>query len=498
MSTASSFNAAPVKPPLPVMAHNDFAPWLPAMLVKELRQGLRTRGFVGVFIGFQIIMVMVMLTTVLGSVMATSASRAVASNSVNSLFWTLLMVQLCLIVPARALTSLQVELDSRSLDLLVLTRLTAWRIVLGKWISLMAQAALLLVAMLPYGIIRYFLGSVDLVEDASQCARLLGTCAVLTAAGLTSSGMPKLLRILVPIGVIIGLQTATSASSSGFRLFSTTPAVASMSSPSISDSFFFWLNGAIILTVLLVGAVRRIAPPADNHQVLTRAVSVFVLLLVPLWWLAGNTTAAREQLQFAGAFLFVIGAIELTSVRLPMAAHWRTWLRLGAAGRWLGRFTLPGWPSAFFFFALITVLAALCTQLPGVVPVGQPEKWVRLAWLGLTALVFPALVLSFFPRAKRSPTALYFAVFLALSVFAVFAKAVALSPISPAAGLLSFAEVLPVSSWWLISFSPASSTSNLLVVQAIIAGLVFIAAWWQSRPYWKRVAGIVSRLKVGK
>src|SRR5688500_15079130 len=107
MSSVSTFNPPPVPAPAPMIAHHDFASWLPAMLVKELRQGLRTRGFVGIFIGFQILMVITMLTTVLGAVLSANAGRAAASNSMSGLFWALLTIQLGLIIPARALSSLQ-------------------------------------------------------------------------------------------------------------------------------------------------------------------------------------------------------------------------------------------------------------------------------------------------------------------------------------------------------------------------------------------------------
>ena len=65
----------------------------------------------------------------------------------NGVFWFIVGLQLLLVTPARAFGGLRTEIDSRSLDLLVLTRLTAWRIVLGKWTSLMVQALLLVIAL---------------------------------------------------------------------------------------------------------------------------------------------------------------------------------------------------------------------------------------------------------------------------------------------------------------------------------------------------------------
>ena len=57
MTTATApAAAAPVAPAASIVAR-DFPGWLPPMLVKELRQGLRTRGFVSTLVGFQAVKV---------------------------------------------------------------------------------------------------------------------------------------------------------------------------------------------------------------------------------------------------------------------------------------------------------------------------------------------------------------------------------------------------------------------------------------------------------
>src|SRR4051812_3105752 len=262
-----------VPPPLPV-ARGDFPTWLPAMLVKELRQGLRTRGFVGAFIIFQVIMALLMVGTVFGSMFGNSMSRSIMATTITGFFWTLLGAQMLLSTPARALGTLQVELDSRALDLLVLTRLTAWRIVVGKWGSLMAQALLLLVAMLPYGIVRYFMGSVDLMQDARICAAMVAGCALLTSAGLACSGLPKLVRVFIPIAMIFGYQIIRPLMLvAGGRGMVGSPFGGSwMGRP--TDLWLWWVDGALVLGIFLVTAVRRIAPPAENHVAVTRALAL--------------------------------------------------------------------------------------------------------------------------------------------------------------------------------------------------------------------------------
>lgn len=485
MSTSSTPLSAP--PVLPV-ARGDFPTWLPAMLVKELRQGLRTRGFVGAFIVFQVIMVFLMLGTVLGSAFGNATTRSMSAGWINNVFWSLLGVQLLLAIPARALGSLQAELESRSLDLLVLTRLTAWRIVLGKWGSLMAQALLLFTAMLPYGIVRYFMGSVDLVEDAGRCAALIGGCALLTAAGLAASGMPKIVRIIIPIVLVFTLQGLVGIL--GGRMFSG----GSISRTTGLDVAVWWFDGAILLGILLVSAVRRVAPPAENHVVLPRGLALLVLLPVPLLAAFGRLSGAKGQVGFAVVVLAIVAAMELSSTRWPMIAHWRPWVTRGRGLRWVGVFALPGWQSAFAFTALAGSLLWCCSFVPGFLPKTSP---LGLVFLGIVALVFPAVVLSFFNLAGKSPAALYLLVLAISNFIAAFAYVLHSLP-QRVEGALAVASIFPGAGFWVTSNSPGYVTGAALVFQILVGVAVLAAAGWRSLAYWRHVAQLDVRVRAPK
>jgi hypothetical protein len=492
-SPSATLSPPPVLPP--AATGGDFPTWLPAMLVKELRQGLRTKGFVGAFIVFQVIMVLLMLGTVLGSAFADASARAGMAATINGFFWTLLAVQLLLVTPGRALGSLQIELESRSLDLLMLTRLTAWRIVLGKWGSLLAQALLLFIAMLPYGIVRYFIGSVDLVRDAYISAALLGGCALMTAAGLAGSGMPKAARILVPIVVVLSFQIvpvmlmATGGRSMGRSPFAALGA----------DTWLLWLNGTLVLGIFLVATVRRIAPPAENHVLLSRGLALATLLPVPLLTAMGRMNGARGQFVFAAFVIALVAATELASMRWPMAAHWRAFVARGRAGRWAGRFALPGWPSGFAFVVLGGILVALCCFLPGLAGGGSGGA-THLAWLvalGVVGLVFPAVLLSFFGRSGRAPVALYILVLAVSCLIAAMAGAIG-SIMQERRDFLEVASVLPGAGFWITLVQPRVVSDAAMAFQGFFGVAVLGGAWWQSRIYWKHVAKIDAHVRAGK
>jgi hypothetical protein len=482
-------------PPLVPVKRGDFPTWLPAMLVKELRQGLRTRGFVGAFIVFQVIMVLLMVGTVFGSSFGSAVPRPIMANMITGFFWTLLGAQLLLVTPARALGTLQVELDSRALDLLVLTRLTAWRIVLGKWSSLLAQAFLLLVAMLPYGIVRYFMGSVDLMQDAQICAAMMTGCALLTAAGLACSGLPKILRIALGIGLLFGYQIMRPLTAMISGRSTGSPFTGWVTRP--GDQWVLWVDAALILGIFLVTAVRRIAPPAENHVALTRGFALASVLPVPVLVALSKAKLARGQIVFAAILLGIVGAVELSSMRWPMLAHWRPWTKRGAWGRWAGRFALPGWPSAFVFLVIAGLVFGIALALPNVAPSGDRVWSEWLVVLAISGLVFPALLLSFV-QSSRAPGALYILVFGVASLVAAIAAAIANSD-SSLEILVSIAGVLPVGGFWITLLAPGRFASDISVIgQAVMVVIVLLLSWWRSETYWTELDRIERQFRGGK
>ena len=77
---------------------NDFADWFSPILVKELRQGMRSRAFMGIFLAIQVFMIVCVLVS-LGN---DSDNR----NSVTTLFWTVICVAVLVAMhPYRPLTA---------------------------------------------------------------------------------------------------------------------------------------------------------------------------------------------------------------------------------------------------------------------------------------------------------------------------------------------------------------------------------------------------------
>src|ERR1043165_446027 len=126
------------------------------MLVKELRQGMRSRLFV---ISFLLVQAAMILVAVLGLYAAVNKEE---TSEVSGLFWAILGAPLLIIMPMSGLGAVGNERKTNTLEPIFLTRLTARRILTGKWLALVAQTVLLVCAILPYAVLRYFLGGVDL------------------------------------------------------------------------------------------------------------------------------------------------------------------------------------------------------------------------------------------------------------------------------------------------------------------------------------------------
>jgi hypothetical protein len=480
----------PPAAPAPAGAFADFPDWLPPMLVKELRQGLRARGFVALFVVFHVIAVLAFWWTL--EINSASGSREIF-NYLNGLFWGLVNLVLLLALPWRGLSGLRSEMDGRTLDLLVLTRLTAWRIVLGKWVALSAQAVLFLLTLLPYGVVRYFFGSVDLLGDLGLVGTLVMASFGLTAATLWVSTLPKIVRILVPVLMVFGAQgfgittitRMTMASRPGVTM---SPA----RFPPVMDGWGV-LATALLIVVCLGLAVRRLAPPAENHSQWARGLLMTLLLLaVPVGWFV-----SRLPLVPLGFFaVLFVGALELSRDCLPMAVHWRSWRARGRWGAFVGRFALPGWPSAMRFAALalamLTVLQVVMPRMgmPGVKPF-LFAWWMVLAW---QALVLPSVLLSFLPESSslRLSGGGYFVVqglFGIMSMLSVTNGATLFASTELVRLLDTLCQILPVSSFWLTGAKLKTGLgTGHIVGQAIMLVLLVWLVRRQSALYWRQLA----------
>ena len=321
----------------------------PPVLVKEIRQGLKTRSFAFTLVGQQALMVITILFYLLGVRAGNDISFA------NGLFWFCLYVPLLAVMPARGFHGIHEERNSQTLELLFLTRLSAWQIVAGKWVALFVQALLIVVATLPYMIIRYFLGGIDISTDLAITGWLTLGSATLTALAIGLSAVEsKAIRVLIIIAAVLSVFPLISFTMMTFVMrphFGGAPSSGGMQAAVVLG---------IIGLCLLVGAyalcfgASLIAPQAENHALPKRLLGLLGIAAVTiLAAVSGN----EEFMLFIFPLVIFTGADALTETPPRV---WSVYARRDGS-RWplppFLRPFLPGWPSGILYLFIVTLLS---------------------------------------------------------------------------------------------------------------------------------------------
>lgn len=371
---------------------DDFPGWLSPMLVKELRQGIQSGVFAWTFVALQAVMFLVVATTLLG----TLEGRDVRENPL--LFWTPVVLAVAVVIPLRGLGAVSAERVGNNLDLVRLTHLSAARIVTGKWLSLVAQAALLATAALPYLVIRYFFGGVNVVDDLAMFGTMLTAAAVVAAAAVAASTRPVRERI----GFMILAYVAANLLPLGVRF---------IGGASFGRMVPLFIALVALLTVLLLEfAASAIAPPAENHAARKRWLG---LVIVAAW--AGAAVLDDRQTFFfvmMGTLLPLVAILvdalcerpsTLLSIHAPFAAR-------GPAGRLAALVFTPGWATGLAYVTCVAALgiASVFVGMQRFAP-REATPYTCLAVIASAAVVFPLPAVALLARVRR-PHLVYLAV----------------------------------------------------------------------------------------
>lgn len=364
----------------------DFGDWMSPILVKELRQGLKTRLFVTAFILVQVVM-----TLLLGMrLIAEDNSVTFVGGALDGLLWTCLTVVMLILMPFRGLTTISEEVKANTLDLVGLTRMGSFRIVAGKWLAIVVQTLLLAVAVLPYAVLRYFFGQVDIVNDLLMLGRLISLSCVITALAVYLSTAPQAARSLL---IVVAVPFA----------FVTFSFVFSRSMGGMGGGGLFSSLGAELLLLVatllytpffLLEAEARIAPQAQQHPAKRRAL---VLLALAIGLLAAIALPKDDAGAVLATFLPMIlwGAImAMTEQASELPVVYMPWEKAGVMGRVAGTFLHPGWGTGVLYVLVLSLGYGAGMAIIG-------EDATDVVFLGMTAILTPALILSLLPGYKN-------------------------------------------------------------------------------------------------
>ena len=377
---------------------DDFPAWISPMLVKELRQGVQSGAFAWTFILLQVAMFLLMTFWVLNRSTGLQ-SRLEVNQLFHGFFWAVFGFAAAVILPVRAAGSMTAERVGNTLDLLRLTHLSSTQIVVGKWLAVMAQVLLIAAAVLPYLVLQYFFGGLDIVADLFSFMVVLLVAAVITAGSLAAAGQSPLTRGLITAFFFFAVPNFLGGAGSVFGTAVLSPWSAL---PAIL------VVAALLTAVMLVYAAAAIAPPAENHAARVRVLALAatgLALVAGAWFgpISASFVIAVTVLLVAG-----IAIAELTSDPVELASIHAPFARLGPFGRLAAMVLTPGWATAICFTLLVAPFLGLAvvSGFPGLPPTAMiPEKFV----LGVAAILFP-LSLMLRTRAGKTRRVVFFGV----------------------------------------------------------------------------------------
>lgn len=355
----------------------DFPDRLPPMVVKELRQGLRAKLFGETIAGFHLVLVVILLP-------ALTFGEASEIAGIQRLLWWIFIGVLVLLLPLRGLSALIQERRENTLDTLLLTRLSAGRIVWGKWLAIASQIAVTGLSLIPYAIMVYAAGGVSLTESLATLLRLGLLGAALTAAYVALSWNASWLWRAGPALILTFLALTRYAG----------PLVRGLTgeSPDFSEITLLRLLAEIIAATAIIyltleAAGTRLAPWTEDHRTGPRLLG----LALPLLLAAGAADPGWNA---------VLGITALTGLTLvSLTALTEPWpgppphagaTPPGGKRRWRG---LPaGWPHGVFWalaaWGLMYVVTTAGTFSPAHVQAMKLAAWLFSGRLLL--FLFPA------------------------------------------------------------------------------------------------------------
>lgn len=279
------------------------------ILIKETRQALKSRQFV---ITFSVLLFAALAWTIVGSLsMMPQIYTSPSAPRMLIGYYIVLALPMLLVVPLAAYRSLEGEIDDGTLELLSITTLTPWQIVMGKLASAMLQMVLYFVALFPCMAYAYTLRGVDLPTTLLIIATLIVAGILLTIialffAPLTRSRTGRITTLLATMAILMGAEWGLAILMIGMILYG---------NPLTAEELFFTVTATVLVSMalghlLLTATAAQLTPESENRSTYLR-LSLMVLSAV----LLGVGALGVLVLEDAAAYV-------ITTCSLALAMLW--------------------------------------------------------------------------------------------------------------------------------------------------------------------------------
>jgi hypothetical protein len=183
-------------PPLETVWKNDLPEGFDPMTAKELRQSLRRGSFVYPFLGIQALAAVAMVAEFRTGHQSESSDYTGMLNvellTSSGPFWMVASAVCLLLMPMSGVILMGQELEEGNHELLQLTKLDRWKIVIGKFVTLWGLCALTFVSLLPYVVVRYMVGGIEWWHEAACAGTILGGSAIMCAGAIGASSFHRI------------------------------------------------------------------------------------------------------------------------------------------------------------------------------------------------------------------------------------------------------------------------------------------------------------------
>jgi hypothetical protein len=298
------------------LVKHDLSDRFGSMLVKELRQNLRRGSFVFPFLIVHVLAVAAVFLEFREGA-TERPSEYLGLLNLGLLFdsgplWLVISIVCVLILPLGGLILMGQELDEGNHELLLLTRLSRWKVVRGKFLSLWSLSVLTLVSLLPYVLVRYQIGGVELLRDLVCALTVVASSAMIGAGAIGASAYRN-------IGGRVGVMLLFLASSGSSGLI----VLLACGGQTDGAGIFWHVNAlALVLAFVSIGlglARSRLRLVVHAFEVKPSAMVVGLLVFTP--FVVGMTTAI--SFGFAGCVGVIgMGLIVVFADRTPRAPNW--------------------------------------------------------------------------------------------------------------------------------------------------------------------------------
>ena len=306
-----------------ISEQNDLPERFGPMTVKELRQSLRRTSFVYPFICVHIFATIAIYTEFqlgVGGGAAIPAVLAWDPDRVGS-FWWVAMTVCGIIMPLAGFFLMPQEIEEGNHELLLLTALNRWQVVAGKFLMLWGLSVLTFTSLLPYVIIRYFIGGIEWGSELAAAGSVLAVAAVVAAGSIAASGFSTL---AAKLGVfVLYVFSALGGGGAGMIGGGMTLGMSATSKWSWLGSFFYHFSVLVVVlcycVIGLLVARSRLRLAMMSFELKPSAVLLIIMGLAP--FIVGMIAA------FTCGFGSVAGVLLLTylawnSDRTPKAPKW--------------------------------------------------------------------------------------------------------------------------------------------------------------------------------